>query len=103
MTIETVFTCPLGSECKTIKNNVIHQCLWLTGISHINKNTGETEDKSMCAIAWMPVLTIESANTNRGQTDAICSLRDETLARQDLAIKAMVEFNGNHHARIIET
>jgi hypothetical protein len=102
MDIKTVYTCPLGSECKTIKDNVIHQCLWLTGITQIDKKTDETELKEMCAIAWLPVLNIDAANTNRGQTDAICSLRDETMMRQDKAIQAMVEFKENRHARTIE-
>lgn len=102
MELKTIYSCPLGSKCKEIKDNAIHQCLWLTSITQVNKVTQETEAKEMCSIAWMPVLTIEVAGTNLGQTDAICSLRDQTIARQDMAIAAMVEFNENKHVRIIE-
>jgi hypothetical protein len=102
MPIETIFSCPLGSECKTVKDGKIHQCLWLTGITQVNKQTGETEAKELCAIAWLPILNVEAAMTNRGQTDAICSLRDETLKRQDMAIQAMVEFKDHRDVRIIK-
>ena len=45
---------------------------------------------------------MEVAGNNLGQMDALCSLRDQTIARQDMAIAAMVEFNGNKNVRIIE-
>ena len=47
-----------------------------------NPNTGEEVDEWACAIAWMPTLQIEVANTNRGQTAALESFRNETVTGQ---------------------
>jgi hypothetical protein len=102
MSIETVYSCPLGAKCKEVKDGAIHQCLWLVSLTETNKVTLETRVDESCAIASLPALLIEIAGTNLGQTDALCSMRDETLQRQDLAIAAMVEYKDNRHARIIE-
>jgi hypothetical protein len=87
---ELIITCPLGSKCTEIKDNKVHRCAWYTKI--VGKDAqGEEHDDWACAIAWMPILTIEMANTNRGQTAAIESLRNETVKRQDLAMRAFAQ------------
>jgi hypothetical protein len=77
--IETVITCPLGSKCREVKDNKIHQCAWLVKLAGRNPQTGEEMDEEGCAMHWTPVLLIENANTNRGQTAAIESFRNETV------------------------
>jgi hypothetical protein len=37
----------------------------------------------------MPILTLEVAGTNRGQTAAIEEMRNETIKRQTLALEAI--------------
>ena len=81
MDIETLLTCPLGSKCKEVKDNKIHQCAWFIKLAGKNPTTGEDIDEYGCAMAWTPILLIENANTNRGQTAAIESLRNETVAQ----------------------
>jgi len=77
--MERVMTCPLGSQCEEIKDGKIHQCHWYTKIVGKNPQSNEELDEYRCAIAWMPLLQIEMSQTNRGQTQAISSFRDEMV------------------------
>ena len=82
MAIEVVITCPLGSACEEIKNNKLYRCRWYTQVAGINPQTGESVDEWNCAMSWIPLLLIENANTNRGQTAAIESMRNEQVNGQ---------------------
>ena len=79
-------TCPLGSTCETAKEGYIERCAWYTKLVGVGPD-GKDIDEWSCAIAWMPLLQIEMANTNRGQTAAIESMRDESSKRQDVALR----------------
>jgi hypothetical protein len=79
---DIVMTCPLGSVCEEIKDNKIHRCMWYTKVVGQNPNTGETVNDWSCAISWMPTLQIEMSQTNRGQSQAIESFRNETVKGQ---------------------
>ena len=94
--METVHTCPLGSKCEEIKDNKLHRCMWYTQIAGTNPQTGQQVDESKCSLAWMPILLIENARTNQGQTEAICSLREETIKRQDNAMLALRDYDGKN-------
>jgi hypothetical protein len=97
--------CPLGSECEEVKTdsqgNYVSRCPWYAQVSGNNPQTGEKTTDWQCAIAWLPILLIENANTNRGQTDAICSMRDETIMRQDAAIVAMLNKREDYGQNLI--
>jgi len=97
MNIKPVLTCPLNSKCEEIKDNTFYQCHWLVEIAGKNPQSEDLIHEKKCAIAWMPILLIENAQTNRGQTEAICSMRDETMKRQDAAIIAMLQ--GSDHVQ----
>lgn len=84
--LEVVYTCPLGSECEEIKDNKIHRCMWYTAVRGTNPNTGEEMDEWNCAIAWGPILQIETSQTQRGVSSALESFRNET-------VKGQKEFN----------
>lgn len=94
MTIETVRTCPLGSKCEEIKDGKIHQCAWYVRIAGTNPQDGTPTDEKECAIAWMPILQIEMSNTNRGQSAAIESFRNESVKRMDLTNIIMATATG---------
>ena len=79
-------TCPLGSTCEQAKEGYIERCMWYTKLVGVGPD-GQDIDEWSCAITWMPLLQIEMANTNRGQTAAIESLRNETIARHDKALE----------------
>jgi hypothetical protein len=44
-----------------------------------NPNTGEPVDEWGCAIAWLPILTIENSQQQRQTGAAIESFRNETV------------------------
>lgn len=84
MAIDTIINCPLGSQCETIKDNKIHRCAWYTCLAGQHPQTGEMIDEWKCAMAWIPIMLVENANTNRGQTAAIESFRNETVQGQQV-------------------
>ena len=84
--LEVVFTCPLGSECEEIRDNKIHRCMWYTKLVGMDPNTGKDIEEWSCAISWLPTLQVEMSQTNRGQTQALESFRNET-------VKGQSEFN----------
>jgi len=86
MALEVEFTCPLGSECETTEGKKILRCAWYTKIVGVDPGTGKEVDDWACAMAWMPTLQVEVAGTNRGQTQALESFRNET-------VKGQSEFN----------
>jgi len=87
--IETVLTCPLGSKCEEIKDNKLHRCAWFTEMKGRNPQTGENVDEKACAIAWLPVMQVEVAQTNRGINEAVVSMREESIKRQDRLLSAI--------------
>lgn len=85
--IETVLTCPLGNKCEEIRNNKLHRCAWFTELKGRNPQTGELMDEKACAISWMPIMQVEVAQANRGTSEAVVSLREESIKRQDAALQ----------------
>ncbi len=76
MALEVEFFCPLGSECESVSDNKIKRCVG------VDANTGKDVDDWACAMAWMPTLQVEMSSTNRGQTQALESFRNETVRGQ---------------------
>jgi hypothetical protein len=86
MALEVEFFCPLGSTCEEAVDGVIKRCAWYTKMVGLDPNTGKEIDDWACAMSWMPMLQVEMSNTNRGQTQALESFRNET-------VKGQKEFN----------
>lgn len=84
MTIPVVITCPLGSTCEKVVDNAIHRCMWYTCLAGQNPQTGEMIDEWKCAMSWIPIMLVENANTNRGQTAAMESFRNEVVTGQNV-------------------
>jgi hypothetical protein len=80
-------TCPLGAECETIKDNQVCRCRWYVALRGKNPMSEEMIDDWQCALFWLPVLLVENAQTNRGQTQALESFRNEM-------VKGQAVFNG---------
>ncbi len=68
--------CPLGNKCEEIKDGELHKCNWLVHIAGKDPQSHKQMDESRCAMAWVPILLVENARTNRGQTQAIEMLRN---------------------------
>ena len=86
MALEVEFFCPLGSTCEEAVDGVIKRCAWYTKMVGLDPNTGKEVDDWACSMSWMPMLQVEMSSTNRGQTEALESLRNET-------VKGQAEFN----------
>ena len=86
MALEVEYACPLGNECETTSGKKIIRCAWYTKILGEDPQTGKEIEDWGCAMAWMPTLQIEMSRTNRGQTAALESFRNET-------VKGQAEFN----------
>ncbi len=75
---------PLGSECEEIKDNQIYRCRWYIALKGKDPQSEKDIDEWGCAMSWLPVLLIENAQTNRGQTQAIESFRNEVGKNQGI-------------------
>ncbi len=87
--MKTTEVCPLGSECERIVGDHIEKCAWYVTLAGMHPQTGEQIDEQKCAMAWLPIMMVEVAGTNRGQTEAIESFRNETVKQNDDFIKAV--------------
>lgn len=81
--METKLICPLGSECEIIKDNQIYRCKWYVALKGKNPQSEEFIDDWQCAMYWLPILLVENAQTNRGQTQALESFRNEMKKGQE--------------------
>lgn len=86
MAVETVNTCPLGSVCERVVDGKLEVCAWYTKISGKHPQTDEDINESRCAVAWIPILSVDSTGTNRQIAAAIQNLQAETVKRQDVAL-----------------
>jgi hypothetical protein len=84
--IEVEYTCPLGSTCEEVKDGKIMRCAWYTKVMGKDPQSTEDIENWACAISWMPTMMVEMSQTNRGQTAALESFRNET-------VKGQAEFN----------
>lgn len=74
MKIESKNICPIYREpCKQL------DCAWFIQLRGTNPNTGAEVDDWGCAVAWMPVLMIETAKETRQAGAAIESFRNEMV------------------------
>ncbi len=71
-------TCPLGHKCEVRDdgNNVTERCQWYTQLRGSDPQTGEAVDKWGCAMAFLPILQIETAQQSRQTGAAIESFRN---------------------------
>jgi len=77
-------TCPLGSICEEIKDNQICRCKWYIALKGKDPQSEQFIDKWGCAMEFIPILLIENAQTNRGQTQALESFRNEMVDSQNI-------------------
>ena len=83
-------TCPLGSECESVKDGYVERCSWYTQMRGQDA-TGEEHNDWKCAITWFPILQVEQSQSARGVAASVQSLRNETTKRQDMAMQAIGE------------
>ena len=73
-----------GTVCEYILNDQTHRCsgyVYLSGKDPQSEN--QFKDVGRCVDQWLPLLLVENAQTNRGQTAALESFRNEMASSQD--------------------
>lgn len=74
MKIKAGTFCPLiQGDCKKL------ECVWFTQIAGTHPQTGDTFDEWGCAVAWMPILSIENTKRLNEVGGAIESFRNATV------------------------
>lgn len=69
-----------GNYCPLIKKDCVGlKCSWYTQVRGMNPNTGEQVDEWGCAIAWIPMLQIETSQQARQAGAAVESFRNEVV------------------------
>lgn len=71
--------CPLGAECETIKEGIKYICPWYTKVTGKHPQSNEQLEDWRCAIAWLPILTIENSQQQRQTGAAVESLRNNVV------------------------
>ena len=79
------YSCPLGHTCQTETEDEIHRCHWYILMRGKHPQTGKDIDEWGCAIAWQPILTIESSQQMREAGAAIESFRNE-MVKQNMQL-----------------
>lgn len=83
--MEIKLTCPLGNTCEEIKDNQQYRCRAYTEIAGKYPQSEEMIKEWRCSIfEWLPILLIEIAQTNRGQTQALESFRNKMVEGQTI-------------------
>lgn len=100
-TLEIVVDCRYGKECEYINKNdgKLHRCnayQKIEGTDHL----GNKCDRWDCVDSIIPLLLVQVAQTNRGQTEAIVSFREETVKRQNIALA--LQARGDLDAKVID-
>ncbi len=75
--------CPLHKQAMS---EVCHKCPWWTQVRGKNPQSEEEIDRWDCAIAWMPLLTIENSQMQRQTGAAVESFRNEMVKANDTNI-----------------
>jgi hypothetical protein len=92
--IQSITTCPLGSHCERVVDNVVERCAWYTTLAGKNPQTGKAmEPTSKCAMAWIPILLIEGNGKTDEVSASVIEVR-ETMLKQE-PIKFMLNAIAN--------
>lgn len=82
MKFEAKQNCPLDKfkPCRKL------DCAWFIQLRGNNPNTGKEVDEWGCAIAWLPILTVENSQQQRQTGAAVESFRNEVVKANELNI-----------------
>lgn len=75
--------CPLGSKCEEVKDDIMYVCPWYTQVRGKDPQSDKEIDEWRCAIAWLPMLSIENAQMGRQTGAAVESFRNEMSRQND--------------------
>ena len=86
MKIEPKNNCPLDGfkPCREL------ECAWFLKVVGKNPNTGAEIDDWGCAMAWMPILTIENSQQQRQTGAAVESFRNEMVKANEMSQQVLI-------------
>lgn len=84
--IEPKSNCPLNNfePCKQL------ECAWFIQLRGMNPNSGKEVDEWGCAMAWMPILTIENSQQQRQTGAAVESFRNEMVKANEMNSRVLI-------------
>ena len=92
-----------GKFCPLLKKDCIGlQCSWFTQVRGQHPQTGQEVDEWGCAIAWMPMLMINTAQEVRQGAAATESFRNEMVTASSKALDTQIAI-ANMQAQQIST
>ena len=87
MQIKAGTFCPLvNGDCKKL------ECVWFTQIAGPHPQTGEQFDEWGCAVAWMPLLSIENTKRLNEVGSSIESFRNATVEQMSPIVPVEQQF-----------
>lgn len=90
MKIEPKNNCPLDGfkPCREL------ECAWFIKVVGTNPNTGKEVEDWGCSMAWMPILTIENSQQQRGTSAAVESFRNEMVKNNEVGQRVLLATAG---------
>lgn len=90
-----------GKWCPLIRKDCVGlKCSWFIEVRGMNPNTGEMVDEWNCAIAWLPMMQIETSQQARQAGAAVESFRNEVVRtnseNQQLYLNFMQQVQNNN-------
>jgi len=81
-----------GTFCPLLKKDCIqNKCMWFIQVRGVDPNNGKEVDDWACAIAWLPVLMIENAGTQRQTGAAVESFRNEMVKANKTNTEVLIQ------------
>ncbi len=86
MKIQPKNNCPMNKfePCKEL------ECAWFLRLQGNNPNTGQQVDDWGCAVAWIPLLTIENSQMQRQTGAAVESFRNEMVKANEVSQQVLL-------------
>jgi hypothetical protein len=74
-----------GHHCPILDKKCIQtECAWFIKLRGMDANSGKDIDEWNCAIAWLPMLNINTANEARKTCAATETFRNEMVKQNDI-------------------
>jgi hypothetical protein len=98
MRYEVKSNCPLNNfePCKQM------DCAWFIHLRGMDPNKGKEVDEWACAIAWLPMLTIENSQQQRQTGAAVESFRNEMVKANESNQQLLLATTLNSIPKLIE-
>ena len=74
--MNTIITCPLGSQCEKAVDGHVERCAWFISLEGVNPQNGQRlSDMSKCAMSWIPILLVDNTQKTITTTASVDVLR----------------------------